>query len=120
MSPITKRFINDVEKLKLRFPVQMISERTNTSKSNVSLYLNGKREPSSNFLKKFYAEFFPDTGITESMVVYEPEEEYLTKDKYIKQLEDHLRTKDELINQLRKEIENFKSSTSGKRRRSAL
>ncbi len=55
----TVKFLKDVSKLELRFPVAEIARKTGFSKGNVSEYLDGKKEPSENFLKKFYEKFYP-------------------------------------------------------------
>jgi CRISPR/Cas system CSM-associated protein Csm2 small subunit len=52
------KFYEDVDALKLKRPVAAISLKTGFSKGNVSQYLNRKMDPSENFLKKFYTEFY--------------------------------------------------------------
>jgi transcriptional regulator with XRE-family HTH domain len=57
-----QRFLEDVKKLNLQFPVAKIAEVTSYSKSLVSAYLSGKRSPSVNFLNRFYnSELFKET-----------------------------------------------------------
>lgn len=51
------QFYKDVESLRLKRPVAVISEKTGFSKGNVSSYLNKKLSPSENFIKKFYESF---------------------------------------------------------------
>lgn len=50
-------FYRHVDELKLRFPVAAIARATGASKGNVSDYLKKRKEPSENFLKKFYSQF---------------------------------------------------------------
>lgn len=51
------RFYEDVARLGLVTPVAVIAEATQYSKGNVSDYLNKKKKPSKNFIKRFYEEF---------------------------------------------------------------
>ncbi|CAM1344250.1 hypothetical protein [Tenacibaculum amylolyticum] len=46
-----------LEKLNLRFPVSEISNKTGTSKGNVSNFVNNKKPVSDNFLKVFIEQF---------------------------------------------------------------
>lgn len=52
-----QQFYTDVEALGLKFPVAAIAAKTGFSKSNVSVYLKRKKEPSVNFIKSFYRAF---------------------------------------------------------------
>lgn len=52
-----ERFYADLENLDLKFPVAAIAKVTGFSKGNVSDYLGRKKEPSENFLRKFYQHF---------------------------------------------------------------
>jgi hypothetical protein len=49
-----KKFIEDVGRLQLKFPVASVAKVTGESKGNVSNFLNKKKEPSDNFLRTFY------------------------------------------------------------------
>jgi hypothetical protein len=51
------RFYKDLDKLGLKRPVAVITEKTGLSKGNVSSYLNKKMPPSEAFIKKFYESF---------------------------------------------------------------
>ena len=51
------RFYKDLERLGLKRPVAVITERTGLSKGNVSSYLNKKLPPSEAFINKFYDSF---------------------------------------------------------------
>ena len=53
-----KKLIADIDSLGQRFPVVYVSRLTGYSKSNVSEYYNGEKEPSEQFLQKFYKEFY--------------------------------------------------------------
>lgn len=50
-------FYEDVALLKLRFPNAAIVKATGEPKGNVSSYLNKKRKPTEDFLKRFYNAF---------------------------------------------------------------
>lgn len=52
-----ERFYKDVDKLGLKRPVAVITERTGLSKGNVSSYLSKKMPPSEAFINKFYDSF---------------------------------------------------------------
>ena len=52
-----KQLIKDINSLGERFPVVYVSNLTGYAKSNVSEYYNGEKEPSEQFLNKFYKEF---------------------------------------------------------------
>lgn len=52
-----EKFYDDLERLALKFPVARISEKTEYSKGNVSEILSKKKEPSEEFLNRFYKEF---------------------------------------------------------------
>ena len=54
------KFYRDVESLDFRFPVSEIVRSTGLPKGNVSEVLNKKREPSENFMEKFYSAFGSD------------------------------------------------------------
>lgn len=101
-SPLLERFYDDIKSLKLRFPVAMIAKRTGYPKSNVSDYLNRKKTPSNKFMAKFYECYFPKYGITEEMMMYEPEVKYSTAQQIIN-------SKDETISALKETIETLKS-----------
>lgn len=51
------QFFIDLAALGLKRPVAVVSEKTGFSKGTVSEYLNRKKSPSENFIKKFYNEF---------------------------------------------------------------
>jgi hypothetical protein len=51
------QFYLDVAGLGLKFPVAAIAKATKLSKGNVSDYLNRRKKPSENFLKRFYEAF---------------------------------------------------------------
>lgn len=51
-------FYSRVDELGLKFPVAAIARATGYSKGNISDYLKKRKQPSENFLKKFY-EVFP-------------------------------------------------------------
>lgn len=53
---ITK-FYEDLESLKLKFPVAALVEATNYSKSSVSKVVSKKLEPSEDFISAFYKSF---------------------------------------------------------------
>lgn len=55
-----QRFLEDVKKLDLRFPVAEIAKRTKASKGNISRYVKGELKPSGPFLEKFYESFKDD------------------------------------------------------------
>lgn len=61
-----KKLIADIDSLGERFPVVYISKLTGYSKSNVSEYYNGEKEPSEQFLKKFYKEFYKIKNVSDS------------------------------------------------------
>lgn len=70
-----KQLIKDINSLGERFPVVYVSNLTGYAKSNVSEYYNGEKEPSEQFLNKFYKEFHKlkkptDSGI-DNMVMEE-------------------------------------------------
>lgn len=48
-----ERFLQAVKSLQLRFPVAEIVAATSYSKSTVSAYVNGTREPSGDFVRTF-------------------------------------------------------------------
>ena len=48
------KFYEDLGKMDLRFPVSTIARETGFSHGTVSEYINKKKTPSTNFLKKFY------------------------------------------------------------------
>ncbi|MCO5238892.1 MAG: hypothetical protein M9904_02445 [Chitinophagaceae bacterium] len=50
-------FYEDVASLKLRFPNAAIVKATGEPKGNVSSYLNKKRKPTEDFLRRFYSVF---------------------------------------------------------------
>jgi len=50
-------FSDIVKDLKLTYPVAEISAKTGWSKSNVSIFVSNKKEPTKAFLKKFYEVF---------------------------------------------------------------
>ncbi|MHA4844470.1 hypothetical protein ACX0G7_09910 [Flavitalea antarctica] len=50
-------FYADVERLKLKSPVASIAKQTGSSRGMVSEYLSGKKDPSANFIRKFYESF---------------------------------------------------------------
>lgn len=52
-----ERFYEDLKLLELRMAGASIVKATKESKGNVSAYINRKREPSENFLKRFYESF---------------------------------------------------------------
>ena len=77
-----KQLIADIDSLGERFPVAFVSKLTGYSKSNVSEYYNGEKEPTEQFLRKFYKEFFllkkqTDSGIKN--IVEEPTAPYISK-----------------------------------------
>lgn len=49
-----ERFLQDVEKLQLRFPVAHIANKTGYDKGNVSKYLKGVLQPSEAFMQAVY------------------------------------------------------------------
>ncbi len=51
------RFYSDVEALKLKFPVAVISKATGDDKSNVSKYLKRKLDPPDEFIDRFNEKF---------------------------------------------------------------
>lgn len=51
------QFYKDVDALELKFPVAAIAKATGARKGNVSDYLNKRKTPSENFIKKFYDNF---------------------------------------------------------------
>jgi hypothetical protein len=51
------KFYEDVEGLKLKFPVAIISKKTEIAKGYVSEVLSKKKEPSEDFIKTFYEKF---------------------------------------------------------------
>jgi len=72
---IVNQFYNDVEELKLKFPVASISQKTGFSKGNVSQYLSKKLVPSEGFIKKFY-ECFKISRRQQANMLEEPAAEY--------------------------------------------
>jgi hypothetical protein len=55
------KFYIDLEALGLKRPIAAISQATGYSKGNVSEWVNKKKEPSENFIDKFYLEFYKDS-----------------------------------------------------------
>lgn len=55
------KFYADLQALGLKHPVASITRATGFPKSNVSEYLSRKKEPSENFIDKFYKEFYDDS-----------------------------------------------------------
>lgn len=51
------KFYEYVDALGLKFPVAEIATRTGYSKGNISEVLSKSKEPSENFIKKFYEKF---------------------------------------------------------------
>lgn len=63
-----QQFMSQLGKLKLRFPVVEIAQKTGYSRGNVSDYINGKKPVSKKFLEKFYSEFaIPDAPDTSDL-----------------------------------------------------
>lgn len=117
-SPLLERFYSDVKSLNLRFPVAEITKKTGYPKSNVSEYLSRKKIPSTRFMAKFYECYYPEYGITENMQLFEPEEEYLTKDKYIDSLKELIEAQKLTIKSLQARIADLelqKGNTGGRR-----
>jgi hypothetical protein len=54
-------FYIDLEALGLKRPVAAISKATGYSKGNVSEWINKVKEPSENFINKFYAVFYENS-----------------------------------------------------------
>lgn len=101
----TQRFLEDVKKLDLKFPVATIAKETGYSTGNVSEYLSGKREPTERFLKKFYkSDLFKD-----KLILEEPE---VTYNYWRAETE---RAQQQLVD-MRKEIETLRSMISDKDR----
>lgn len=63
------KFYRDLESLSLRFPVAEIVKKTGFAKGNVSEILSKKKEPSENFLYKFYQSFeIPELSASEKSI----------------------------------------------------
>jgi len=77
--PMPEQFIRHVNSLKLKFPVASLARKTKESKGNISDFLNGNKNPSDNFLKKFY-DLFPN-GFKDEQTSDEPEPETITAEK---------------------------------------
>jgi transcriptional regulator with XRE-family HTH domain len=113
-----KAFLDRVKDLNLRFEVAEISKKTNTSKGNVSAFLNAKREPSENFLKRFN-EAFP-TETQQQNLLREPEVRYLTGEKssikefldIIKSQADTIKSQQEELRELRQELVRSKTGNT--------
>lgn len=122
----TVKFLEDVKFLDLKFAATEIANSTGFSRSNVSEYLRGKREPSKNFLKKFYAVYFPDFKFEIEAESKEPIIPYMTTEEYIRSLLKQIKDKDMLIEmlqeknkQLTEENQSYKAGKAGGRHRSA-
>lgn len=57
-------FYTRVNELGLKFPVAAIAKATGFSKGNISDYLKKRKQPSENFLRKFY-QVFPNSSTPE-------------------------------------------------------
>ena len=106
-----ERFLRDVEKLQLRFPVAEIAEKTGYDKGNVSKYLKGKLTPSESFMEAVYNAFkgeFSDMYKTATYTTRaandtkKPDEGELIRQyqELIKQLQETVKQQKQLIDKL--------------------
>lgn len=102
---IQEQFLQDVGKLKTRFPLARIVELTGEDKGNVSKFLNRKLIPSEAFLRKFYEAFglpLPDV-MNYTVSITKPHNQIAPTEN------------DVLISQLRDEIKELKKELKEER-----
>lgn len=58
-----EKFYADLQALGLKRPIAEVSKATGYSKGNVSEWISRKKEPSLNFIEKFYKEFYKTSNI---------------------------------------------------------
>jgi|ERR1044072_667704 transcriptional regulator with XRE-family HTH domain len=111
-------FFEDVQLIGFKFPVAQIAKLTGFNKSNVSEFLNYKKEPSENFINAFYDALKREKitipgksdSIKTSKQVTEAEVIDLLKD-HIKRLESNHMTLDSHFQWLQKMFEEMKERT---------
>lgn len=112
---LINKFLNDVKKLTLKFPASEIAEKTGYSRSNVSYFLNGKRQPSRKFIEKFYEVFYKgeEFNVLDNLSVMEPKELYQSNySKLVDSKDELIEAQKELIKALKERIADLEERVS--------
>jgi hypothetical protein len=106
-----KRFVEDLEKLNLRFPIAELAKKLDYTQSNVSVFIKGNKIPSQKFLQKFYETYTDDINKANEAIELKLKEKYaetplvqfpicancLLKDKEIIELKGQVKLLKELL-----------------------